>query len=146
MSPIDPGKAERLQRQAKNYLVIDGSLYRKSPSGILMKCVSLEVGRSLLQDIHSGMCCSHVGYKSMVGMAFHHGFYWPTAVADAQQIVRTCENCQFYARQIHKPAQELQTIPITWPFTIWGLDILGPFPRARGGYKFLFVAIDKFTK
>jgi transposase InsO family protein len=27
-----------------------------------------------------------------------------------------------------------------------GMDILGPFPRAVGGYRFLFVAIDKFTK
>jgi transposase InsO family protein len=26
------------------------------------------------------------------------------------------------------------------------VDILGPFPRAVGGYRFLFVAIDKFTK
>jgi hypothetical protein len=27
-----------------------------------------------------------------------------------------------------------------------GVDILGPFPRAIGGYRFLFVSIDKFTK
>jgi hypothetical protein len=27
-----------------------------------------------------------------------------------------------------------------------GVDILGPFPRAVGGYWYLFVAIDKFTK
>jgi transposase InsO family protein len=27
-----------------------------------------------------------------------------------------------------------------------GVDILGPFPRTVGGYRFLFVAIDKFTK
>jgi hypothetical protein len=27
-----------------------------------------------------------------------------------------------------------------------GVDILGPFPRAVGGYRYLFVAIDKFTK
>jgi hypothetical protein len=27
-----------------------------------------------------------------------------------------------------------------------GLDILGPFPRAVGGYRYLYVAIDKFTK
>ena len=27
-----------------------------------------------------------------------------------------------------------------------GLDILGPFPRAIGGFEFLFVSIDKFTK
>jgi transposase InsO family protein len=27
-----------------------------------------------------------------------------------------------------------------------GVDILGPFPRAIGRYRYLFVAIDKFTK
>jgi transposase InsO family protein len=27
-----------------------------------------------------------------------------------------------------------------------GVDILGPFPRAIGGYRYLFIAIDKFTK
>jgi len=26
------------------------------------------------------------------------------------------------------------------------VDILGPFPRAAGGYRYLYVAIDKFTK
>jgi hypothetical protein len=32
-----------------------------------------------------------------------------------------------------------------WPFTVSGLDILGPFPLAIGGYQYLYVAIDKFT-
>src|SRR5205809_1839529 len=44
------------------------------------------------------------------------------------------------------PAQELQTIPITWPFAVWGLDMVGPLQKAPGGYTHLFVAIDKFTK
>ena len=34
----------------------------------------------------------------------------------------------------------------SWPFAVWGLDILGPFPRAPGGHCYLYVAIDKFTK
>jgi hypothetical protein len=37
-------------------------------------------------------------------------------------------------------------IPPSLPFAVWGVDILGPFPRVVGGYRFLFVAIDKFTK
>jgi hypothetical protein len=37
-------------------------------------------------------------------------------------------------------------IPPSWPFAVLGVDILGPFPRAVGGYRYLFVAIDKFTK
>jgi transposase InsO family protein len=40
----------------------------------------------------------------------------------------------------------LQIILPTWSFTVWGLDILGLFPRAVRGYQYLYVAIDKFTK
>jgi transposase InsO family protein len=75
-----------------------------------------------------------------------HGFYWPTALQDAVEMVKSCKACQFHAKQIHTPAQALQMIPPSWPFAVWGMDILGPFPRAVGGYRFLFVAIDKFTK
>jgi transposase InsO family protein len=34
----------------------------------------------------------------------------------------------------------------SWSFIVWGLDILGPFPRAVRGYWYLYVTIDKFTK
>ena len=60
--------------------------------------------------------------------------------------MKSCEACQFHAKQIHQPAQGLETILLSWPFTVWGNDILGSFPRARGGYRYLYVAIDKFTK
>jgi transposase InsO family protein len=67
-------------------------------------------------------------------------------VADATRIVRTCQGCQFYAKQTHLPAQALQTIPITWSFAVWGLDLVGPLQKAPGGYTHLLVAIDKFSK
>jgi hypothetical protein len=46
--------------------------------------------------------------------------------------VRTCEGCQFYARKSNLPAHVLQTIAITWPFAVWGLDIVGPLRKAPG--------------
>jgi transposase InsO family protein len=73
-------------------------------------------------------------------------FLLATAVADVTRILRTCQGCQFYARQTHLPAQALQTIPITWPFAVWGLDLVGPLQKAPGGYTHLLVAIDKFSK
>jgi transposase InsO family protein len=66
---------------------------------------------------------------------------WPTP-----RIVRSCQGCQFYARQTHLPAQALQTIPITWSFAMWGLDLVGPLQKAPGGFSHLLVAIDKFSK
>ena len=80
-----------------------------------------------------------------MGKAFRSRFYWPTVLNDATELVRSCEGCQFHAKQIHQSAQGLQTIPLSWPFVVWGMDILGPFPRAPGGYRYVYVAIDKFT-
>lgn len=65
---------------------------------------------------------------------------------DAKELVTKCVQCQFHSRQVHQPAQPLQTIPLSWPFATQRLDILGPFPRAPGGFEFLFVMIDTFTK
>jgi transposase-like protein len=44
------------------------------------------------------------------------------------------------------PAQELQMIPITWPFEVWGLDMVGPFKRSKDKKTHFLVAVDKFTK
>nr|CAE02263.2 OSJNBb0049I21.2 [Oryza sativa Japonica Group] len=144
--PQDKDEAERISRRSKLYVMHEAELYKKNPSGILQRCVSLEEGRQLLKDIHSGICGNHAAARTIVGKAYRQGFFWPTAVSDADKIVRTCEGCQFFARQIHLPAQELQTIPLSWPFAVWGLDMVGPFKKAVGGYTHLFVAIDKFSK
>jgi hypothetical protein len=36
-------------------------------------------------------------------------------------MVKSCKACQFHAKQTHTPAQTLQMIPPSWPFTIWGV-------------------------
>ena len=33
-----------------------------------------------------------------------------------------------------------------WPYVVWGLDLVGPLKRALGGYTYLLVTVDKFTK
>ena len=33
-----------------------------------------------------------------------------------------------------------------WPFALWGLDIVGLFPKAVGSKKYLLVGMDYFTK
>ena len=65
---------------------------------------------------------------------------------DVTEYVRKCEQCQKHAPLIHQPAGHLNSINSPWPFTQWGLDILGPFPRATGNRKFVLVAVDYFTK
>jgi transposase InsO family protein len=40
----------------------------------------------------------------------------------------------------------LQTIPITWPFAVWNLDMVGPLRQAPRGFTHLLVAVDEFSK
>jgi hypothetical protein len=124
--PPDQTQARWLARRAKSFMLLGGELYRHSASGILQCCIPTGEERQLLWEIHSGACGHHAAPRTLVGNAFRQGFYWPIAVADATEIVRSCEGCQFYARQTHLPAQALQMIPITWPFAMWGLDLVGP--------------------
>jgi predicted choloylglycine hydrolase len=131
---------------AKSFTLVDKEMHKCAASGVLQRCVPISQGRELLRYIHAGMCGHHAASRTLVGNAFLQGFYWPTAVADASEIVRTCEGCQFYARKTNLTAHTLQTISVTWPFAVWGLDIVGPLRKVPGGYTHLLVAIDKFSK
>jgi hypothetical protein len=51
-----------------------------------------------------------------------------------------------YSKQTHMPATALHTIPITWTFAVWGLDMVGPLKTSHSGFTHLLVAADKFTK
>ena len=83
------------------------------PHRDLQRCIPIEEGKQLLSDIHGGVYGHHDAPRTLVGNPFRQGFYWPTVVADAEQIMCTYEGCQYYARQTHLLAQALQTIPIT---------------------------------
>jgi hypothetical protein len=64
-------------------------LYRRSPSGIIQRCIPISQGQELLEEIQSGACEHHEALRTLVGNTFRQGFYWPTAVADATRIVRS---------------------------------------------------------
>jgi hypothetical protein len=145
--PNDKTERERITRRSANYVVICSDLYRKAAStGIRLKCILRSEGLQLLAEIHSGECGCHAASTNLVGKAYRSRFYRRTAVTDAKDLVKRCKGCQFFAKQQHLPAQALRTIPPSWPFAIWGLDAVGPFRTAPGGYKHILVAVDKFTK
>jgi hypothetical protein len=145
--PEDKVEREKIVRHAVNYVILSTELYQRSASnGVLMKCILWSEGLELLQEIHGGECSNHAASTNLVGEAYRSGFYWPTALTDAQDLVRRCKGCEFFAKQQHIPTQVLRTIPPSWPFAIWGLDSVGPFKMAPGDYKHILVAVDKFTK
>jgi hypothetical protein len=111
-----------------------------------MKCITPDEGCAILQNIHAEICGSHAGARSLMGNAYRQGFLWPTAMSDVESLVHQCEGFQFFAQKKHVLSHQLQTIPITWPFSTWGLNLIGPFKKAKGGFTHIFIAVDKSTK
>jgi hypothetical protein len=132
--------ADWIAHLVKRYTLVEGDLYRRGANGILMWCITQEEGCELLTEVHGGECGNHASSRTFVGKAFWHRFYWPTALQEAIELVKTCKACQFHAKQIHMPTQTLKMIPPSWLFVVWGLNIMGSFPCAVGGYRFLYVA------
>ena len=68
--PEDRVMAECIIRRSRSDTVVDSELYRKSPSGVLMRCISEGDGRQLLQEIHSGIYGNHAASRTLVGKAY----------------------------------------------------------------------------
>ena len=122
--PKDEEEARQIVQRSKAFTVIKGQFFRESVIGVCQKCITPEEGRMILNDIHSGTCGHHASSRTIVAKAYRAGFYWPRANEIAKDIVDKCECCQFYSNMSHKPASALKTIPLVWPFAVWGLDRL----------------------
>ncbi|XP_073354948.1 uncharacterized protein [Aegilops tauschii subsp. strangulata] len=124
--PMDETEARQVQHRASAYSIINNELVKRN---------------SII-----GECGHHAVSRSLVAKDFCHGFYWPTALQDAESLILKCEGCRCFSKHSHQPASTLRTIPITRTFAVWGLDMVGPFKTAQGGITHLLVAVDKFTK
>ena len=48
---------------------------------------------------------------------------------------------------IHVPPFELHALTSPWPFSVWGIDIIGNIlPKSSSRHEYILVAIDYFTK
>ena len=55
----------RMTARARSYTLIDGILYKKGVVQPLLKCIPQSEGKNLLQEIHSGLCGSHIGPRAL---------------------------------------------------------------------------------
>ena len=68
-------------------------------------------------------------------------FTWPGISTDVKEYILSCEKYKTYNKHTHKPAPFHTRPVITEPFDEIALDIIGPLPRSRHGYRFALTAI-----
>ena len=86
----DEASIARMIARARSYTLINGTLYKKGVVQPLLKCIPQSESKNLLQEIHLGICGSHIGPRALSAKAIRQGFYWPTHIKDAEEIVKTC--------------------------------------------------------
>ena len=145
--PEEKFEAKKVRRKAPRFwLSEDRKLYKRSFSSPYLFCLHPEASKSLLEELHEGVCGSHTGGRSLSHQAITHGYWWPGMQKEAQGYVKKCDQCQRFTPNIHQPGTVLNPLSSPWPFAQWGLDIMGLFPKAVGNKKYLLVCTDYFTK
>ncbi|XP_073061688.1 uncharacterized protein [Primulina eburnea] len=128
--PEDPKKVYRMKRRSLRFILVNGTLYKRSASRPLLKCLGPKQSNYVLREIHEGCCGNHLGSYFLARKALLAGYFWPTMLKDALAIVISCDSCQRHAKLQHQPAALMKSIVTACPFDQWGIDIVGPFPTA----------------
>ncbi|GJW16998.1 reverse transcriptase domain-containing protein [Tanacetum coccineum] len=99
----------------------------------------------IVKEIRAGSCGFNAEPRSMVFRIIKQGYYWPSMHKDAAKVIQDCEKCKEQSA-IRKAAKNgAITTGNGWPFSHWGVNILGPLPTTLGGLKFLAIAIWSTT-
>ena len=128
--PEERLEVDKVRRKATRFWLSENQkLYYRSFSGPYFLCVPLEMTESLLEELHEGICRSHIGGRFLAHRAITQGYWWPNMQRGAQEYVKKCDQCQQFVPNIYQPRGILNPLSCPWPFAQWGLDIVGPFSK-----------------
>ncbi|XP_070671491.1 uncharacterized protein [Malus domestica] len=154
MSPIihhlnDPSSptSKKDRQQATKYVLWARNLLRKTPYGLLSKCLGQEESMRLMAEVHEGVCGAHQAGTKMRWLLRMYGYFWPDMEKDCKSYARGCEECQRHEPLQHVPSVPLNPVVKPWPFRGWAMDFIGQiYPASSKGHTFIIVATDYFTK
>jgi len=130
-----------------NFFLNGDILYKRNFDAVLLRCVDKREAERLMHEIHEGSFGTYSYGEVMANKALRAGYYWMTMHANCYHYAKKCHKCQIYADKIHVPPSLLNVISSPWPFSMWGIDMIGRIePKASNGHRFILVAIDYFTK
>ena len=106
----DPKKVSKLRARSARFTVHRGTLYKRRFSAPILKCVGNEDANYILREVHKGICGNPIGPRTLAGKTLRRGYYWPTMLKDATELVRKCKACQEHAKISHLPSEPLTTV------------------------------------
>ena len=136
-----------LRHLVSGIFVCGDALYGRSPDGMLLLCLDHASADQVMREVHAGVCGPHMGGHMLKRKIMKTSYFWLTMETDCCQFVQRCPECQMHRDLIHVPPSELHALTSPWPFSVWGIDIIGKIsPKSPNGNEYILVAIDYFIK
>ena len=85
--PSDPKEASKLRARSARFTVHRGTLYKRGYSTPILKCVGKKDVNYILREVHESICGNHIGAQTLAGKTLRRGYYWPTMLKDATELV-----------------------------------------------------------
>ena len=95
--PSNPKEASKLRTRSGRFTIHRGTLYKRGFSTPILKCVGKEGANYVLREVHEGIYGNHIGARSLAAKTLRQGYYWPTMLKDATELVKKCKICQEHA-------------------------------------------------
>ena len=104
--PDDPKEAAKIRTRSARFTNHKGSLYFTP----ILKCIAGKDTEYVLTEVHEGICGNHIGARALAGKVLRQGYYWPTILKDATDLVKKCRICQEHAKISRLPSEPLTSI------------------------------------
>ena len=91
----DPNEASKLRARSARFVLLRGTLYKRGVFAPLLKFVGKEDADYVLREVHEGICGNHIGARTLVRKVLRQGYYWPTMLKDATELVMSTLNTHF---------------------------------------------------
>ena len=99
--------------------------------------------RRVLEMAHEGS--GHLGARKVKAL-LKQRFVWPGMGVDAINHTRSCEVCQRCSKSKSRKVPLMERQVMSEPFEVLAFDLVGPFPKAKNGFRFVLTAICMGSK
>ena len=108
--PNDPKEASKLRSRSARFTIHRGTLYKRGFFTPILKCIAREDVGYVLREVNEDVYGNHIGARALVRKVLRLGYYWPTILRDAIELVRKCKVCQEHAKISHLPSEPLTSV------------------------------------
>jgi len=135
----DVAEAVRIMRRSKNYVLFDNKFYKRGAgSEILMRQSKRRKKESYkkLMKAHAETTQPHARWSAK---SLDQDSTGPQHYQTQNYSSNDVQGASTLPNKSHWPAHNLITIPPSWPFACWSLEMIGPLLTAPGGFTLLSV-------